>query len=98
MISGKIKVKVGDKNLGEIDIAKGLSEKEAEKMIIEAILAGEPIIYTKGMTATINFRDYSQSFKVKKTFAFHGFKETRIFVTIPVTLDTLKGLGFITKK
>jgi hypothetical protein len=98
MISGKIKINVGDKLVGEVELGKGLSDEEAEKMIWRAILAAEPPIYTKGMTVTIQFGDYRPTFKVKKMLVLHGVRGTNVLVTIPVTLDTLKGLGFITKK
>ena len=97
--SGKISIKVNNKNLGTVDLTKGLSEKEAEILTWNAMLAGEPIIYLKGMAASIEIaKDFELKFNVKKTFALHGYRDYKIFVTIPVTLDTLKGLGFLTKK
>lgn len=98
-VSGKISIKVNDKDLGTVDLAKGLSEKEAEILTWQAILASEPIIYLKDMAALIEIaKGVKTRFNVKKAFAFHGYRDYKIFVTIPVTLDTLKGLGFITKK
>ena len=98
-VSGKISIKVNNKNLGTVDLTKGLSAKEAEILTWQAILAGEPIIYLKGMAASIRIaKDIETRFNVKKTFALQGYSDGKIIVTIPVTLDTLKGLGFITKK
>ena len=94
----KIELKIGDKSLGCLEVDK-TSSAELEKMKWMAILHSEPKIYSKGVIAAINVgKDYKETFKVKKTFALHGFAENRVYVTIPVTLETLKGLGFISKK
>ena len=97
--SGKISIKVNNKNLGTVDPTKGLSEKEVEILTWNAMLAREPIIYLKGMAASIGIaKNIAMKFTVKKTFALQGYRDNKIIVAIPVTLDTLKGLGFITKK
>jgi len=33
-----------------------------------------------------------------KAFAVHGFKDNQLFVTIPITLDTLKGLALSARR
>ena len=90
----KISIVIGDKKLAAIDLEKGFSENEQEELIWNAILS-TVILYKKGQIAQINFGDYKKRFRVKKSFVFHGFKSNKVIVTIPVTLDTMKGLGFI---
>lgn len=92
----EIRLKIGDKDLGTLDLEKGVSDEQMEEMRWNAILAG-PIIYTKGVTARIHVGVLTRRFKVKKTFAFHGFKGDKVYVTVPITLSALKGLGFISK-
>lgn len=93
----KIHVKIGDRDLGVIKVGKGLSDRQLAEMFWGSILSTE-VIYHKGVTAQLSFDGYTVRFKVKKPFVFHGFKDDKVYVTIPVTLDTLKGLGFISKK
>jgi len=91
----KIRVKVGDKEIGSIDMAEGLSEAQQEELLWNAILS-TVIVYRKGQTAEISLGGaYKRKFIVKESFVFHGFRENKVLVTIPITLDTLKGLGFI---
>lgn len=93
----RISVKIGDKPLGSIEIDK-TSKEELDKMKWMAILNAQPIVYSKGVIAQISSPSgFTQRFTVKEPFAFHGWTEHRVLVTIPVTLDTLKGLGFISK-
>jgi len=99
----KIHIKIGDRDLGVIKVGKGLglSDKQLAEMFWNAVLSNV-IVYHKGVTAQITVStlggEYHVRFKVKQPFVFHGFKNNKVYVTIPVTLDTLKGLGFISKK
>lgn len=91
-----IRIKIGDRDLGVLKLGK-VSDKQLAEMFWNAVLSNV-IVYHKGVTAQISFGDYTVRFKVKKPFVFHGVKDGRVYVTVPVTLDTLKGLGFISKK
>lgn len=94
----KIRLTIGDRNLGTIDLEKGVSNKQIEEMLWNAILGGAPVVYAKGVTAQIHVGEgLKKRFKVKKSFIFHGSKGANVYVTIPITLDALKGLGFISK-
>lgn len=89
----KVEITIDGKTIGTVDVLKP-SPLNKERMLLLAILTNEPLVYTKGETALLRL---GKEFKVKKAFAVHGFKDNQLFVTIPVTLDTLKGLGFIGK-
>jgi len=89
----KIHLKIGNKDL---DLKEGLTKRQETELIWDAILS-TVILYHEGDTAEIIFKEYSRRFKVKEPFVFHGFKNGKVYVTIPVTLETLRGLGFITK-
>jgi len=92
----KIEISVNGKTIGTIGSQSSLNE---ERMLLLAVLANEPLVYIKGQTASLKLgKDYSQTFKVKKSFAVHGFKDGQLIVTIPVTVDTLRGLGFVGKE
>lgn len=94
----KVEVCVGGKTIGTVDVQKP-SPLNEERMLLLAILANEPLVYTKGQTASLRLgKDYSKTFKVNKSFAVHGFKDNQLFVTIPITIDTLRGLGFVGKE
>jgi hypothetical protein len=94
----KIEIRVGGKTIGTIDVPKP-GPLNDEKILLLAILANEPLVYTKGETASLRLgKNYSKEFKVKKPFAVHGFKGDQLFVTIPATIDTLRGLGFVGKE
>jgi len=94
----KIRLTIGDKNLGTVDLEKGVSNKQVEEMLWNAVLGGTPIVYVKDTVAQINLGEgLRRRFKVRKSFVFHGSKGANVYVTIPITLDALKGLGFISK-
>jgi hypothetical protein len=94
----KVEVCVGGKTIGTINVRKP-GPLNQERMLLLAILTNEPLVYTKGETASIRLgKNYSKMFKVKKAFAVHGFKDNQLFVTIPITIDTLRGLGFVGKE
>jgi hypothetical protein len=95
----KVEICAGGKTIGTIDVPKP-SPMNQERMLLLAILATNvPLIYTKGETASLRLgKNYSKEFKVKKSFAIHGFKGDQLFVTIPATIDTLRGLGFVGKE
>lgn len=58
----------------------------------------ESILYEKGQTCTLRIAEgITRTFKVEKPFKLHGFHKGQIVVTVPLTLETLKGLGFISK-
>jgi hypothetical protein len=89
----KVEVYIGEKTIGMIDVSKD------ERALLLTILTNvDPLIYTKGQTASLRInKSYSKEFKVKKSFAVHGFREGQLFVTIPVSIETLRGLGFVGK-
>lgn len=94
----KVEISIGGKTIGTVDVQKPSSLNE-ERMLLLAILAGEPLVCTKGETASLRLgKNYWKEFKVKKTFAVHGFNGNQLFVTIPATIDTLRGLGFVGKE
>lgn len=58
----------------------------------------EPMFCEKGTTVNLEIaKGVTNRFKVKKSFKVHGYGEHKIIVTIPATLETLRGLGFISK-
>ena len=72
-----------------------MSKEDSDELLLHAVLASE-IFYRKGQTVELQVQqDLKKRVKIKKPFVFHGFKERQLYVTIPITLDTLKGLGFI---
>jgi len=89
----KIHLKIGNKDL---DLKEGLTKRQETEVVWDAILS-TVILYHEGDAAEITFKEYSRRFKVKEPFVFHGFKDGKVYVTIPVTLETLRGLGFISK-
>jgi len=64
-------------------------------MTEEKVLLRTGILYEKGQIVQINFGAYNRRFKVKRSFVLHGIKNGDVVVTIPASLGTLKGLGFI---
>lgn len=92
----KIHLKIGNKDLGTIDIKKGITKRQETELIWAAILS-TVILYHEGDTAEITFKGYSRRFKVKQPFVFHGFHDSKVYVTIPISLEALRGLGFISK-
>lgn len=70
-----------------------MSEKELKE---KWFYIQDGIFYNPGQTAEIKTADgLSTRFRIKKAFTVHGFLEHKIVVTLPLTLETLKGLGFI---
>lgn len=56
----------------------------------------EEIFYEPGESAQIRVgENFMRRFKVKKPFKVHGYRDGKVVVTLPLTLETLKGLGFI---
>lgn len=88
-----IKITVGDKSLGTFDLGKIPSDKER----MYALLSAMPIVYQKGTIAEIKGEELTYTFRAERTFAFHGILDHLFIVTIPVSLGTLKSLGFIQK-
>lgn len=61
-------------------------------------LFDDPMICEKGQEVMLEIAEgLSKRFKVKKPFKIHGYGNHAIIVTIPATLETLRGLGFISK-
>lgn len=64
----------------------------------EAVFYPDGISYKEGETCRLKIADgLVCSFKVLKPFKVHGSSKDKLVVTVPLTLDTLKGLGFISK-
>lgn len=88
-----IKIMVGDKTLGTYDLGEVPSDKER----MFTMLSVMPIVYQKGTIAQIKGEELTHTFQAEQTFAFHGMLDHKFIVTIPVSLETLRGLGFIKK-
>jgi len=88
-----LKITVGDKSLDTFDLGEVPSDKER----MFALLSAMPIVYQKGTIAQIKGEELTYTFQAERTFAFHGMLDHEFIVTIPVSLGTLKSLGFIKK-
>lgn len=94
-----IRIKVGDKVVGEMDVS---NVKPTEEEVWSNILSST-VLYQKGSTSELIYNNgLKKRFKVEEPFVFHGFGKlnpgacfNEIYVTIPIALETLKGLGFI---
>lgn len=84
---------IGDKSLGTFHVGEVPSEKKR----MFALLSAMPIVYQKGTIAQIKGEELTYTFQAEETFAFHGMLDRKFIVTIPISLETLKGLGIIKK-
>lgn len=88
-----IKITVGDKTIGTFPVGEVPSERER----MFAALSVTPMVCQKGQITEIKVDSLSYRFQATQTFAYHGMLDNQFVVTIPVSFETLRGLGFVKK-
>jgi len=69
---------------------------EVDELTLREMPYPSALFLEKGRVVNLCVGGFIARFKVQKSFKLDGFIQKReMYVTIPVSLETLKGLGFI---